>query len=111
MSFQLPPSRRKISVTRRLKGTASGLPPRWAVARWKPTQSTRICRLRRPASLQWVKLENGSARSRFQRMVDIDLIGDTDEPDAERHTVRERTKDVAKEANALGWVQLGCTHF
>lgn len=60
---------------------------------------------------EWVELEDTSTLGRFQRMVEIDPIGDANEPDAERDASRERTKDVAKERDSLLRVQLGRTYF
>jgi hypothetical protein len=63
--------------------------------------------LRRRSSSDWVEFEDASALGRFHRMVEIDTIGDANEPDTERDASRVRTEDVAKEANALCRVQLG----
>jgi len=57
-----------------------------------------------------VEFEDRSTLGRFHRMVEIDTIGDANEPDTERYASRERTKDVAKETNSLCRVQLGRTH-
>lgn len=55
---------------------------------------------------KWVKLEDTSTLGRFQRTGEIDPIDDANEPDAERHAPRDRTKDVAKKLDSLRWVQL-----
>jgi hypothetical protein len=52
------------------------------------------------------ELEDTSTLGRFQWTPDIDPIDDAYEPDAERDASRERTKDVAKERDSLGRVQL-----
>jgi hypothetical protein len=64
-------------------------------------------RLRQPTSSKWVEFEDRSTLGRFQRMVEIDPIDDTNERDTERDASRARTKDVAKEPDSLCRVQLG----
>src|SRR5215217_626740 len=59
------------------------------------------------ALLKWVEFEDPSPLGGPHRIVEIDLIDGADEPDPERDAAGERTKDVAKERDALGWVQLG----
>jgi hypothetical protein len=63
------------------------------------------------SSSNWVEFEDTSALGRFHRMVEIDTIGDANEPDTERSASCVRTEDVAKEANPLCRVQLGRAHF
>jgi hypothetical protein len=58
-----------------------------------------------------VEFEDTSTLGRFHRMVQINTIDDANEPDTERDGSRERTKDVAKEANSLRRVQLGRDDF
>jgi hypothetical protein len=67
--------------------------------------------LRRRSSPNWVEFEDASALGGFHRIVEIDTIGDANEPDTERYASRVRTEDVAKEGNALCRVQLGRAHF
>jgi hypothetical protein len=63
--------------------------------------------LRRRSSANWVEFEDTSALGRLHRMVEIDTVDDANEPDTKRSASRERTEDVAKEANSLCRVQLG----
>ena len=64
-------------------------------------------RLRQSTSSKWVKFEDPSTLGGRHRIVEIDLIEGADEPDPERYASGERTKDVAKERDALCRVQLG----
>src|SRR6266508_734439 len=64
-------------------------------------------RLRQPTLANWVEFEDGSARGRFQRMVEVDPIDDPNEPDTERDASRDGTKRVAKERDSLRRIQLG----
>src|SRR5215216_1821010 len=63
------------------------------------------------SSSNWVEFEDTSTLGRFHRMVEIDTVGDANEPDTERYASRVRTEDVAEEANSLCRVQLGGGYF
>jgi hypothetical protein len=54
-----------------------------------------------------VEFEDTSALGSFHRMVEIDAIDDANEPDTKRSASRERTEDVAEEANSLCRVEFG----
>src|SRR5215471_18357763 len=58
-----------------------------------------------------VELEDAAVPRYFDRIVEIDTIGDPNELHAERRASRKRTENVAKEANALGLIQFGRTHL
>jgi hypothetical protein len=59
-----------------------------------------------------MELEDRSSLGYFLwRTVDIDPVDHANERDTERYTSGERTKDVAKECNALCRVKLGRSDF
>jgi hypothetical protein len=63
------------------------------------------------AASQRVEFEDGSTFGRFHRIVEIDTIGDPNEPDPERYASRQRTEDVSKEPDSPRRVQLGRTYL
>ena len=65
----------------------------------------------RPNASRGMELEHPSAFRRFDRTPDIHAIDEADERDAERDASREWTKDVAKEPDSLGRIQLGRSYF
>src|SRR5262245_39391877 len=69
-------------------------------------------RLRARTSSNWMQLEDRSSLGCFlRRPVDIDPVDDANERDTERYASGERTKDVAKECNALCRVKLTRSDF
>jgi len=58
-----------------------------------------------------VELENTATLGHFDRIIQVDTIGDLNELDTEWRASREGTENVAKEGNSLRLIQLGRTDF
>ncbi len=58
-----------------------------------------------------MELEDTAIPGHFDRLIEIDTVGDANELEAERGASRETTEHVAKEHNSLHLIQLGRTHF
>src|SRR2546430_2148207 len=58
-----------------------------------------------------VELENRSAHGRFYRVVDVDLVDISNEPQSKPGSPSVRSKDVANELGGFGWPQLDGSHL